>query len=71
MEGLVRHGCSRRRYLSSSNIIWLRAHTGKVHISKADSAEEDPSLASKAVKLMHRFSPEDIQSKMDEVEKGR
>jgi len=41
----------------------------QVHISRADSAEEDPSLASKAVKLMHRFTPEDIQAKMDEVEK--
>ena len=45
------------------------AHQSKIHISKLDAPEEDASLASKAVKLMHRFSPEAIQSKMDEVEK--
>ena len=41
----------------------------QIHISKAGAPEENPSLASKAIKLMHRFSPKDIQSKMDEVEK--
>ncbi|CAK7268445.1 hypothetical protein SEPCBS119000_003062 [Sporothrix epigloea] len=41
-----------------------------IHISKATAGEEDPQKASKAVKLMHRFSPEDVQAKMDAVEKA-
>ncbi|KLU84146.1 hypothetical protein MAPG_03191 [Magnaporthiopsis poae ATCC 64411] len=39
-----------------------------VHISKAEAPEEEPSLASAAVKLMHRFTPEDVKAKMDVVE---
>jgi len=30
--------------------------------------DELPELASKAKKLMHRFSPEDVKAKMDDVE---
>ncbi|CAK7197501.1 hypothetical protein SEUCBS139899_000148 [Sporothrix eucalyptigena] len=41
-----------------------------IHISKATASEEDPKKASRAVKLMHRFSPEDVQAKMDAVEKA-
>lgn len=40
-----------------------------IHISKASAAKEDPKRASKAVKLMHRFSPDEVQEKMDLVEK--
>ncbi|CAH0001103.1 unnamed protein product [Clonostachys byssicola] len=39
-----------------------------IHISKSSSPSEDVSTASKAVKLMHRFTPEQVQAKMDEVE---
>ncbi|KFH44494.1 Glutaredoxin-like protein [Hapsidospora chrysogenum ATCC 11550] len=39
-----------------------------IHISKADSPSEDVTTASKAVKLMHRFTPEQVEAKMDEVE---
>ncbi|KAL8414026.1 hypothetical protein RB594_005311 [Gaeumannomyces avenae] len=38
------------------------------HISKTEALEEDPKLASAAVKLMHRFTPEDVKAKMDAVE---
>ncbi|KAK7228598.1 hypothetical protein V2G26_000768 [Clonostachys chloroleuca] len=39
-----------------------------IHISKSSSPSEDVTTASKAVKLMHRFTPEQVQTKMDEVE---
>jgi len=41
-----------------------------IHISKSQQPEEDPKLSSKAVKLMHRFTPEQVQAKMDEVERS-
>lgn len=41
----------------------------QIHISKAGDAEEEVSKAGKAVKLMHRFTPEQVQAKMDHVEK--
>ncbi|KAL2165623.1 hypothetical protein VTG60DRAFT_4244 [Thermothelomyces hinnuleus] len=41
-----------------------------IHISRASSPEEDPRLASKAVKLMHRFTAEEVMAKMDSVEKS-
>ncbi|KAL2146658.1 hypothetical protein VTI28DRAFT_2808 [Corynascus sepedonium] len=40
-----------------------------IHISKANSPEEDASLSSKAVKLMHRFTVEEVIAKMDSVQK--
>ncbi|KAL2130313.1 hypothetical protein VTI74DRAFT_6639 [Chaetomium olivicolor] len=39
-----------------------------IHISKAQASEEDPKLSSKAAKLMHRFTVEEVMSKMDAVE---
>ncbi|KAK0753942.1 hypothetical protein B0T18DRAFT_434496 [Schizothecium vesticola] len=39
-----------------------------IHISKASAPVEDPSLSSKAVKLMHRFTQDEVLSKMDGVE---
>ncbi|TQN73087.1 Glutaredoxin-like protein [Colletotrichum shisoi] len=39
-----------------------------IHISKAEAPEEDPKLVGKAVKLMHRFDPDQIEAKMDQVE---
>ncbi|KAK3354815.1 hypothetical protein B0H65DRAFT_544106 [Neurospora tetraspora] len=41
-----------------------------IHISKAQAPEEDPKLSSKAVKLMHRFTVEQVEAKMDQVEKS-
>ncbi|KAK3330149.1 hypothetical protein B0H66DRAFT_527516 [Apodospora peruviana] len=41
-----------------------------IHISKAKQPEEDPKLSTKAVKLMHRFSPDEVQAKMDVVERS-
>jgi hypothetical protein len=41
----------------------------QIHISKAQSPDEEPKLSSKAVKLMHRFKPEEVMAKMDDVEK--
>ncbi|ERS95587.1 glutaredoxin domain protein [Sporothrix schenckii 1099-18] len=41
-----------------------------IHVSKITAAEEDPKLASRAVKLMHRFDPDDVKAKMDLVEKN-
>jgi len=41
-----------------------------IHISKGTAPEEQSQFASKAVKLMHRFKPEDVHAKMDVVEKA-
>ncbi|KAG7292417.1 hypothetical protein NEMBOFW57_002452 [Staphylotrichum longicolle] len=40
-----------------------------IHISKAQSPEEDPKLSSKAVRLMHRLKVDEVMAKMDAVEK--
>jgi hypothetical protein len=40
-----------------------------IHIAKSSSPSEDVSTASKATKLMHRFTPEQVEAKMNEVEK--
>ncbi|KAF9879963.1 glutaredoxin-like domain-containing protein [Colletotrichum karsti] len=41
-----------------------------IHISKVGAPEEspDPRVVGKAVKLMHRFDPDQIEAKMDQVE---
>ncbi|KAF4587836.1 glutaredoxin domain-containing protein [Ophiocordyceps camponoti-floridani] len=41
-----------------------------IHISKDTASPENVSTASKAIKLMHRFTPSQIEAKMDEVEKS-
>ncbi len=41
----------------------------KIHISKAQSPEEDPKLSSKASRLMHRLTVDEVMAKMDAVEK--
>jgi hypothetical protein len=40
----------------------------QVHISKAEAGEEDINKASKAIKLMHRFTEDQVEAKMDQVE---
>lgn len=45
-----------------------RSNLPQIHISKAEAPEEDPKLVGKAVKLMHRFDPDQIEAKMDQVE---
>ncbi|KAN0117416.1 hypothetical protein V8E51_003393 [Hyaloscypha variabilis] len=42
--------------------------TPVIHINSSKKGEEVPELASKAKKLMHRFSPEEVKAKMDDVE---
>jgi hypothetical protein len=42
----------------------------QIHISKAQLPGEDPSKSSQAVKLMHRFTPEQVKAKMDLVDKA-
>ncbi|KND90277.1 Glutaredoxin-like protein [Tolypocladium ophioglossoides CBS 100239] len=41
-----------------------------IHISKAEAKDEDVGMAGKAVKLMHRFTPEQVEAKMDQVEES-
>ncbi|KAI1776638.1 hypothetical protein F4818DRAFT_440037 [Hypoxylon cercidicola] len=41
-----------------------------IHISKSSASEEHPQSASKAVKLMHRFTTDQVKAKMDLVEKA-
>ncbi|QSZ28941.1 hypothetical protein DSL72_003448 [Monilinia vaccinii-corymbosi] len=42
--------------------------TPVIHVSRGDAGEEQSELASKARKLMHRFTEEEVKAKMDEVE---
>lgn len=44
------------------------ADNEQIHVAKAAAPEEDPELSGKAKKLMHRFTAEEIQKKMDEAE---
>ncbi|CZT48300.1 uncharacterized protein RSE6_08977 [Rhynchosporium secalis] len=41
--------------------------TPVIHISKAALGEEDPVDSAKAIKLMHRFTTDEIITKMDAV----
>ncbi|TGJ82795.1 hypothetical protein E0Z10_g5976 [Xylaria hypoxylon] len=41
-----------------------------IHISKSSAPEEQPQTVSDAVRLMHRFTTDQIKVKMDEVEKA-
>lgn len=45
-------------------------HERQIHFNKPSAPEEDPKQVTKALKLMHRFDPEDIEAKMDEIEKA-
>jgi len=60
-------------YVLPSHAIFVsepEAQKEQIHISKAQSPEEDPNLSSKAIKLMHRFTPEEVLAKMDAVERS-
>ncbi|KAG9255076.1 uncharacterized protein F5Z01DRAFT_621301 [Emericellopsis atlantica] len=39
-----------------------------IHISRSEAPPEDVSTASKAIKLMHRFTPAEVEAKMDVAE---
>ncbi|KAI2628306.1 hypothetical protein GGS21DRAFT_527310 [Xylaria nigripes] len=41
-----------------------------IHISKSSAPEERPQTVSEAVRLMHRFTMDQVQAKMDEVERA-
>jgi hypothetical protein len=47
---------------------YIRTETIQIHVSKAEQGEEDSAMAGKAVKLMHRFTAEEVHEKMDMVE---
>lgn len=40
----------------------------QIHISKAEAGEEDVNKTGKAIKLMHRFTMEQVEAKMDQSE---
>lgn len=42
----------------------------QIHVQRFEMEGEDPRLAAKAVKLMHRFTEEEIKAKMDIVEQS-
>ena len=62
----VRYACGKCSIVSTVDYSW--AHLVKIHISSSKQGEETPELAARAKKLMHRFSAEEVRSKMDEVE---
>ncbi|SPN96738.1 uncharacterized protein DNG_00258 [Cephalotrichum gorgonifer] len=39
-----------------------------IHVSKSSAPEEVPGAASRAVKLMHRFTEDEVEAKMKAVE---
>ncbi|RSL61797.1 hypothetical protein CEP53_004995 [Fusarium sp. AF-6] len=41
-----------------------------IHISKATAPEEDPAKVGKAIKLMHRFTVNQVEAQMDKAEKS-
>ncbi|KAI1345718.1 hypothetical protein F5Y01DRAFT_46405 [Xylaria sp. FL0043] len=41
-----------------------------IHINKSSAPEERPQSVSQAVRLMHRFTAEQVMTKMDEVERA-
>ncbi|CAJ2512739.1 Uu.00g008580.m01.CDS01 [Anthostomella pinea] len=41
-----------------------------IHISKSSAPEEHPQSVSKAARIMHRFTAEQVKAKMDAVEKS-
>lgn len=47
----------------------MTTHFSQIHINKVGAPEEDPRFATKARKLMHRFTPEQVKAQMDEAEK--
>jgi hypothetical protein len=61
--------------VSTISLSFLTASNGRgltpgeqIHISKADTPEEDVNKYGKAIKLMHRFTTEQVEAKMDQVE---
>jgi hypothetical protein len=42
----------------------------QVHISASTAQEENPSMAGTAAKLMHRFTEQEVQAKMDIAERS-
>lgn len=61
--------------VSTMPVLLLTARDGRdltpgeqIHISKADAPEEDVNKYGKAIKLMHRFTTEQVEAKMDQVE---
>ncbi|KAK7419001.1 hypothetical protein QQZ08_011020 [Neonectria magnoliae] len=41
-----------------------------IHISKTTAPEEDPAKSGKAIKLMHRFTVEQVEAKMEKAEQS-
>lgn len=40
----------------------------KIHVNRAEVGDEKPELSGIAKKLMHRFTAEEIEAKMDQAE---
>lgn len=52
------------------SLSFTKTHLIQIHISKTSAPEEKPEQVSQALKLMHRFTPEQVKAKMDEAEKA-
>ncbi|KAJ1333841.1 glutaredoxin family protein [Microdochium nivale] len=44
--------------------------TPVIHVAKASNPEEHPQAASQAIKLMHRFTEDEVKAKMDAAEQS-
>jgi hypothetical protein len=40
----------------------------QIHVSRSKDGEETPDLSGKAIKLMHRFTEEQVKAQMDVAE---
>ena len=60
----------RRRARREGASLRSAADAKQIHVAKSTAPEEDTELSGKAKKLMHRFTPEEVLKKMEEVEKS-
>lgn len=48
----------------------LLTRSRQIHVAKASNPEEHPQAASQAIKLMHRFTEDEVKAKMDAAEQS-
>jgi muramoyltetrapeptide carboxypeptidase LdcA involved in peptidoglycan recycling len=53
---------------SSQRVPFLANVSIQIHVSRSEKGEELPEAASRAKKLMHRFTDEEVKAVMDSVE---
>ncbi|MBE3043939.1 hypothetical protein IMZ48_15470 [Candidatus Bathyarchaeota archaeon] len=44
------------------------AYGAQIHVNRGSAPDEEPGVAARAAKLMHRFTEEEVEAKMRDVE---